>query len=92
MALYPFILIKRRADSHDRVLLNHEKIHHRQQLELLILPFYVWYLLEYLVNRYKYKEHFTAYMHISFEKEAYCHETDQSYLQKRRLWSFLRFY
>ncbi|HLP50692.1 MAG TPA: hypothetical protein VK154_07380 [Chitinophagales bacterium] len=39
MAVYPFILVKRKELQNNAVLINHEKIHHRQQLELLILPF-----------------------------------------------------
>ena len=92
MALYPFILVKHSADRYNRVLINHERIHHRQQLELLIVPFYLWYLTEYLIQRIRYKSHTAAYYHISFEKEAYFHATDLHYLKRRRLWAFLRFY
>jgi len=92
IALYPFILIKNAADRHNCVLINHERIHHRQQLELLIVPFYIWYLTEYLIKRIRYKNHAVAYYSISFEKEAYFHATDLHYLKRRRPWAFLRFY
>jgi hypothetical protein len=92
MALYPFILVKNSADRHNCVLINHERIHHRQQLELLIVPFYIWYLTEYLIKRIRYQNHATAYYGISFEKEAYFHEKDLHYLKKRRPWAFLKFY
>ena len=48
LTLYPFVLISNAKDRNDKVFLNHEKIHIRQQLELLVLPFYVWYILEFL--------------------------------------------
>jgi uncharacterized membrane protein YjgN (DUF898 family) len=91
MALFPFILVKYAADRHDPALLNHERIHHRQQLEMLILPFYFWYLTEYAIHRLRYRNHFKAYFSISFEKEAYRHEKDLAYLQKRPLWAFLKY-
>jgi hypothetical protein len=92
MALYPFILVKHRSDLNNPVLINHERIHHQQQLELLILPFYLWYLLNYLFNRLKYRDHYQAYRRISFEKEAYAYEEDLSYLSKRKPWAFLKFH
>ena len=43
MALFPFILLRRKSPS--TKLINHECIHLRQQLEMGLLPFYIWYLL-----------------------------------------------
>jgi hypothetical protein len=91
MALYPFILIRSRELRQDPVLMNHECIHHRQQLELLILPFYLWYVLHYLINLLRFRDHDRAYRHIIFEREAYAMDTDQGYLRGRSLWSFLKF-
>ena len=48
ITLYPFVFLKTKTMKHDTVLLNHEKIHLKQQLELLILPFYLWYVLEFV--------------------------------------------
>jgi hypothetical protein len=92
MALFPFILIKEKRYRHDKVLINHESIHLVQQLELLILPFYVIYLLNYVFNLIKYREHEKAYLNIFFEKEAYQNEYDLNYLKKRKMWSFLGFF
>ncbi|AFD55134.1 hypothetical protein RA0C_0118 [Riemerella anatipestifer ATCC 11845 = DSM 15868] len=66
--------------------MNHEKIHLRQQLELLILPFFVWYGLNYLWNLIKYKNHREAYRNIIFEQEAYENQNDLEYLKNRKLW------
>ena len=91
MALYPFILVKSELLKQDPVLLRHETIHLKQAEELLVFPFYVFYLLNYLVNRFKFKTHYQAYYHIAFEREAYAHEQENSYLQTRRFWAW-RFY
>ena len=87
MALFPFLLVKYKSPS--KVLINHERIHFRQQIELLILPFYVWYILEYLIHRLRGKSPNCAYRSISFEKEAYENDEDLGYLKRRKLWAFL---
>lgn len=86
MALFPFILV--RHPKPGPVLLNHERIHLRQQAELGIIPFYIWYLLEYLIRRLQYRQHYQAYRNISFEREAYAHEQNLMYLQERPWWAF----
>jgi len=64
--------------------LNHERIHTAQQRELLFLPFFLWYVAEWLVLCVKYRDRLEAYYHIRFEEEAYRHENDPGYLQRRR--------
>ena len=88
MALFPFILV--RYPNPSPALLNHERIHLRQQLELGILPFYIWYGLEYLIRRFQHRDHYTAYRSISFEQDAFAHDADLTYLNARRWWAFLR--
>lgn len=73
------------------LLLNHERIHLRQQAEMLILPFYIWYITEYLIRLLIYKNKKQAYRNISFEREAYANEGDPDYLRHRKLWGFLKF-
>ena len=89
ITLWPFVLINSKKVA--KVLLNHERIHLRQQLELLILPFYIWYLTEWLYWLVIKKSWWAAYDNISFEKEAYFYESDFDYLQNRKLWGFLKF-
>lgn len=91
MALFPFILLKKARYKQDKEFINHEKIHLVQQLELLLLGFYILYLLHYVYNLLKYRNHNQAYLNIVFEKEAYAMESDVDYLQKRKLWQWLRF-
>ncbi len=90
MAIYPFILVKHAAYKSDVILINHERIHFKQQLELLILPFYILYLLNYVVNVLKYKAHHRAYLNIVFEKEAYANENDLGYLYKRKTFAWYK--
>ena len=91
ITLFPFILLRKKEYRQNENLINHEKIHIRQQLELLIIPFYIWYLSEYYINYLKYKNPHLAYRNISFEREAYDNEQNPDYLKKRKLWSFLKY-
>lgn len=91
MAIFPFILVKHRDLKNDTVFIRHEAIHLRQELELLIVPFYIFYLTNYLINLIRYRDHEKAYINIIFEREAYARETDNDYLKQRRFWSWLKF-
>ncbi|MEZ7499165.1 hypothetical protein QO200_10475 [Flavobacterium sp. Arc3] len=91
LTAFPFVLVKYSEDKGNKVFINHEKIHLRQQLELLIFPFFIWYFLEYLVRLVQYKNRDLAYRNISFEREAYANESDIFYLKKRRFFSFIKY-
>lgn len=91
IALFPVILLRRPEDRYDRTLINHEKIHLRQQLELLIIFFYLWYVIEYYFWYFRLKDSFLAYKYISFEREAFAMEDDHDYLKTRKLWSFWKY-
>ncbi len=87
MAFFPFILIRPKKPS--KSLINHEKIHIRQQLEMGILPFYICYGIEYYYNRFiKKYSRYKAYRNISFEREAFENEDDLEYLKTRKIWAF----
>lgn len=92
MALWPFVVLKHHSLKNDAILINHEKIHLRQQAELLIVGFYLWYGIEFLIRWIKYKDQNTAYRNISFEKEAYKNENNSNYLKCRTPFAFLNFY
>lgn len=70
--------------------LNHELIHVAQQREMLYIPFFIWYVVEWLVLLVKYRNWMEAYYHIRFEQEAYRHQADNTYLQHRKCFSYLR--
>lgn len=91
ITLFPFILLKRPEDLQNEILINHEKIHMRQQVELLLIFFYIWYVIEYYYWYFKLKDHYLAYKFISFEREAYAMENDLNYLDSRKAWSFWKY-
>lgn len=90
-AVFPFVFLKSNYLKFDGILINHEKIHLKQQLELLIIPFYILYVFEFLFRLFQYKKWNTAYRNISFEREAYLNETNVHYLKRRPFWAFLKY-
>lgn len=78
ITIWPFIFYRKTLS---KTVLNHERIHARQQVELLIIIFYLIYLIEYL---------FKGYNKISFEKEAYKNENNTNYLKNRKLFAMWR--
>lgn len=91
LTAFPFVFLKYRIDKKNAVLINHERIHLRQQIELLILPFFIWYFIEYFVRLLQFRSKNRAYRNISFEREAYTNESDLNYLKKRKLFSFWKY-
>lgn len=75
----------------DKYVINHERIHTAQQRELLFIPFYILYLIEWSVRFLQFRNWKKAYYNISFEREAYRHGNDLSYLKNRKLYSWTRF-
>lgn len=92
LSVWPFIILKDLALRKDAVLINHERIHLRQQRELLILPFYLIYLLEGIVRFFIYFDAYRAYKNISFEREAYQNEADLNYLSERGPYGFIKYF
>lgn len=94
MTLFPFIFIdknwaiKVNKQTYAETI-NHESIHIRQQLEMLIIPFYVWYLLEFCIRWICGSS--TAYSSLCFEQEANKNEYNSEYLKKRKFWSFIKY-
>ncbi len=91
MALWPFVILKHHELKERTVFINHERIHLRQQAELLVVFFYLWYGLEFLFRWIQYKNRRQAYRNISFEREAYAQESNSAYLKNRKAYSFLKY-
>ena len=72
------------------VLVNHELIHTAQQKEMLYVPFYVWYGIEWLVRFLLTMDAGRAYRSILFEREAYANGSYPDYLGHRRRFTWLR--
>lgn len=69
-------------------LINHEKIHWQQQLEMLIIFFYIWYLSEWFIRLFM---EGNAYRNISFERESKINEIDLEYLKKRKPYAWMKY-
>ena len=69
-------------------LVNHERIHTAQILEMGIIGFYVGYVVEWLVRLLR---RGNAYRKISFEREAYDNQRDLDYLQHRRHYAWRKY-
>lgn len=75
----------------DIYVINHERIHTSQQRELLFIPFYIIYIIEWVIRLFQYRNHHKAYMNISFEREAYSHGHDLGYLPRRRHYAWIHY-
>lgn len=88
MNLLGVLFVRREAAELTPETLNHEKIHSAQMREMLYIPFYIWYLLEWLLRLFLPGN---AYCNISFEREAYKYQNDLSYLSRRGRFTWFRF-
>lgn len=68
----------------DPVVENHEAIHTRQMRELGYVFFYLIYVFEWI---WRLLLPGNAYRNLSFEREAYDHQSDLSYLSHRPLFA-----
>ncbi len=92
ITIFPFMFLKYKAFKGNRVLVNHEKIHLRQQIELLIIPFFIIYGVEFLIRLIQYRNWKLAYKNISFEREAYKNELNLDFSKSRRIWNFIHYF
>lgn len=90
MAIWPFIFARSKyedAGLSDKDI-RHEAIHLKQQGEMLVLPFFVWYMAEWFVRLFMKGR---AYRNISFEREAYANEADENYLSRRKHYAWIHY-
>lgn len=75
------------------IMLNHELIHTAQMKELLYIPFYLWYLLEWLIRFVMYRNAKKAYRNVSFEREAYDMQNNFHYIidKERKSYAFIKY-
>jgi hypothetical protein len=92
LALWPFVFIRKDMTwAYYSVAERHEDIHACQQKEMLIVPFLLWYGIEWLVKWAYYRNRLTAYKNVSFEREAYAHQADAYYLDNRKLFAWVKY-
>lgn len=82
--LFGVLFARKEYNPLDNWTLNHEAIHTAQMKELLYVFFYLLYAIEWVINLIKTRDFSSAYYRISFEQEAYIHQTDMSYLRERK--------
>ncbi len=88
--LFGLIIVKR-GTTFTRKSRNHELIHSCQQVEMLWVFFYLWYVVEWLLKLLKHRSFTKAYYNISFEREAYSNESDLLYRRHRKLYAWWRY-
>ena len=88
LTVWPFIFVHGDLSDAD---LNHERIHGRQQVEMLMVLFLVWYGVEWMVRLCQQRDAHRAYRRISLEREAYENEADGDYLKHRRLYAWTKY-
>lgn len=86
-ACWPFIFV-RDEKYKEPWRINHERIHLHQQVEMLVIPFYVVYILNFLINLVSMNR--SPYRNILFEKEAFANQDDPNYLHNRRFWAWIK--
>lgn len=88
ITLAPFAIYIKEKYLNRKFTINHEKIHWKQQLEMLIIFFYIWYITEWFIRLFINEN---AYRNISFEREAYTNEYDLFYLKNRKSFSWFKY-
>jgi len=88
ITLCPFGIYIRKGKERP-ITINHEKIHWKQQLEMLVIFFYIWYILEWFIRLIVNKGY--AYINLSFEREAYDNEKNLEYINNRKMYSWIKY-
>ena len=85
------VIFTRNKNKISKKSYNHEKIHLKQMQEMLWIPYYIWYCMEYLFIRLFHKKQGDAYHDVSFEEEAYNNELDFEYTKNRKHYSWFKY-
>ncbi|MDO5665795.1 MAG: hypothetical protein Q4G63_11140 [Bacteroidia bacterium] len=86
--LFGVVFARKEHPKLSREIINHELIHTRQMLELMVIGFYVWYVAEWIIKWIIYKNRLMAYRNIGFEREAFDNDKDLDYLKFRKWYGF----
>lgn len=89
VTLAPFGIYLSKRGLNNKQTIRHEQIHWKQQMEMFILPFYIWYFTEWLIRSFI--NHGNAYRSISFEQEAYKKESITDYLSVRKPYAWIKY-
>jgi hypothetical protein len=87
VTVFPFIFVRSKNEL-SSWLINHERIHIRQQMELLVVGAAVLYIIEFLyaliILRLPW---YKAYLWTSAEQESYRKQNNSEYLNQRKIFS-----
>ena len=72
-------------------VIRHEEIHLRQRLELLIVPYEILYLIEWIIRRV-FRGTKNANKKTIFEKEAYDNDGYLLYIENRKPYAWFKYY
>jgi len=89
ITLAPFGIYIREEYMGYKDLVRHESIHWEQQMEMKIIPFYIWYFVEWLIKLLT--PPMGAYKDISFEREANRYEEYKGYLKERESFKWKKY-
>lgn len=85
------VFVKRGKKLNEKEL-RHEYIHLEQQKELWYVPFFLIYVVEFLIKFVvKLGRWNKAYRAISFEREAYRNEDNETYLRDRKRFAWIKY-
>ena len=82
--LFGLVFARKECKPLSKVIENHERIHTAQMRELLYAFFYLFYVIEWIVRLFQYRDRKEAYLNISFEREAYSNQNNLGYLKVRK--------
>ena len=89
--LFGVLFARKEQGKLSKEVLQHEYIHTLQMRELGYLPFYILYLLEWLLRVIFTHSFKKAYYNISFEQEAYTFQKYAEYPTWREKWKWCQF-
>jgi hypothetical protein len=93
ITLFPFIILRKemRGSTEAAITINHERIHIRQQVELLVVVFAAWYVASFFRGLLRGLTLYEAYRDIIFEREAFEKMYDPGYLGERKMFAFMKY-
>lgn len=95
ITLAPFGIYLDDKYINNEITINHESIHWKQQFEMLLIFFYLWYLIEWVIKSVapmsNGKLPKNGYYDLSFEREAYGNEKNFDYLETRKPFSWWKY-
>lgn len=90
ITLAPFgIYIDAEDPQNFPITINEEKIHWKQQMEMLMIFFYIWYALEWIIKALT--PPMGAYIALGFEREAKANRYDYNYYITRKHYAWIKY-